>query len=85
MNNPAEANSLIQKDYNITDSAMVQILSQNQFSVSLDQSLISAMQDEALWLMQDNLTNSTAIPDFHNYIYENGLKSVNPDYVNIVG
>ena len=85
VNNPAEANSLIQKDYNITDSAMVQILSQNQFSVSLDQSLISAMQDEALWLMQDNLTNSTAIPDFHNYIYENGLESVNPDYVNIVG
>ena len=43
------------------------------------------MQDESQWLIQNNLTTATAIPNFLNYVYVNGLESVNPDAVNIVG
>ena len=46
VNHPAEAESIIQKDYNATDAYMNQIWPDHQFSVSLDQSLILAMQDE---------------------------------------
>ena len=61
------------------------VWSQNQFSLSLDQSLILAMQDEAQWLISNNLTNATTVPNFINYVYRDGLKSVKPGAVNIIG
>jgi NitT/TauT family transport system substrate-binding protein len=64
---------------------MVKAWSENEFSLSLDQSLILAMKDEAQWLISNNLTNATAIPSFINYVYADGLKSVKPGAVNIIG
>ena len=58
---------------------------QNQFGLSLDQSLVTAMEDEARWMIQNNLTNATEVPDFRNYISTDGLKSVKPGSVNIIG
>ena len=85
VNHTAEAQAIIQKQLNITSSAMAEKWQSHQFSLSLDQSLISAMQDESRWMIQSNLTNSTAIPNFLNYIYVNGLLSVKPEAVNIIG
>ncbi len=59
--------------------------SENQFSLSLDQSLLLAMQDEAQWLISNHLTNATKVPDFINYVYEDGLKTEKPSAVNIIG
>jgi NitT/TauT family transport system substrate-binding protein len=60
------------------------IWSENQFSLSLDQSLISAMEDEARWMIRNNLTNEKTVPDFGNYIYTDGLKAIRPEAVNII-
>ena len=57
---------------------------QNQFSLTLDQSLVLAMEDEARWMIANNLTNATAVPDFRQYIYTDGLESVRPGSVNII-
>ena len=85
VNHPAEAKAIVKSQLNITDAYTDQVWSQNQFSLSLDQSLISAMHDEAQWLISNNLTNATAIPNFSDYVYVNGLKSVDPGAVNIIG
>ena len=45
---------------------------QNRFSLTLDQSLVLAMEDEARWMIANNLTNATAVPDFRQYIYTDG-------------
>jgi NitT/TauT family transport system substrate-binding protein len=55
----------------------------HQFSLSLDQSLVSTIEDEARWIINNNLTNQTVVPDFLKYMYVNGLNSVKPDSVNI--
>jgi NitT/TauT family transport system substrate-binding protein len=60
------------------------IWSENQFSLSLDQSLITAMEDEARWMIKNNLTREKQIPDFVNYIYVDGLKAVKPEAVKII-
>ena len=57
---------------------------QNQFSLTLDQSLILAMEDEARWMITNNLTNATAVPDSGSIIYTDGLESVRPGSVNII-
>ena len=55
-----------------------------QFSLSLDQSLIAAMEDEARWMIKNNLTTEKQVPNFLDYIYEDGLKAINPEAVNII-
>ena len=84
VNHVATAQDIAQKRLNITTSAISAKWSNHQFSLSLDQSLIGAMQDESRWLIQNNLTNVTDIPDFHSFIYKAGLESVKPEAVNIV-
>ncbi|MHB8842399.1 MAG: ABC transporter substrate-binding protein [Candidatus Aquicultor sp.] len=82
--NPAEAKAIVQKRLNLDAAYMETVWSQNQFSLSLDQSLILAMEDEARWMINNNLTTETAIPDFSNYVYVDGLKEVKPEAVNII-
>jgi len=82
--NPAEARAIVQKWLNLDATYMETVWSQNQFSLSLDQSLIVAMEDEARWMISNNLTSQKQVPDFLDYIYEDGLKAVKPGAVNII-
>jgi NitT/TauT family transport system substrate-binding protein len=81
---PDETKAIVQKTMNFTSDYMEVVWSRNQFALSLDQSLILAMEDEARWMMNNKLTNATAVPNFLNYIYADGLVSVKPDSVNII-
>jgi len=63
---------------------MATVWQQNQFSLTLDQSLVLAMEDEARWMIRNNLTNATAIPDFRNFLYTDGLDTVKPGSVKII-
>jgi ABC-type nitrate/sulfonate/bicarbonate transport system substrate-binding protein len=83
-NHPVESKAIIQKDYNGTDAYIAQIWPNHQFSLSLDQSLISTMEAETRWMITNNLTNQTAVPDFLNCIYFGGLDTVKPESVNII-
>lgn len=56
----------------------------HQFSLSLDQSLLTAMNDEGRWAINNNLTAEKTLPHFKEYIYTKGLKETKPDFVNIV-
>ena len=73
------------KDLNYTTSYTSSVWSDYRYSVTLDQSFILLMQDEARWLINNNLTTATSVPNFLNYVYVDGLKSVSPESVNIIG
>jgi NitT/TauT family transport system substrate-binding protein len=81
--NPAEAKSIIQKWLQYDDAYMATVWPDSQFSLSLDGSLITAMEDEGRWMIANNLTNVTTIPDYWNYVYTKGLLEVDPEAVNI--
>jgi len=80
---PAEAQAIVQRRLNLDPRYMSTVWQQNQFSLSLDQSLVSAMEDEARWMINNNLTAEKTTPDFTKYIYTKGLEEVKPDAVNI--
>jgi hypothetical protein len=42
------------------------------------------MEDEARWMMGNDLTAEKSVPNFKEYIYLDGLKAVKPDAVDIV-
>lgn len=82
--NPAQAKAIVRKQLNYDDIFTEIIWSENQFSLSLDQSLILAMEDEARWMIKNNLTTEKAVPNFLDYIYMDGLKAIKPESVNII-
>jgi NitT/TauT family transport system substrate-binding protein len=55
----------------------------HHFALSLDLALITAMRDEAQWLITNKLTNQTQVPDFNSHIYTVALKVVKPDSVTV--
>lgn len=81
---PAESKAIVQRRLNLSANYMDTVWQQNQFSLSFDQSLILAMEDEARWMIANNLTNSMEIPDFRSYIYTKGLEEIKPESVNII-
>ncbi|MDK2988840.1 MAG: NitT/TauT family transport system substrate-binding protein [Methanoculleus sp.] len=82
---PAESRAIVQNRLNLDAGYMDTVWQQNQFTLSLDQSLITAMEGEARWMIANNLTNATTIPDFHAYVSTESLSSVKPASVNIIG
>ena len=85
VNYPVEAEVILQKRLNLKPSYAKTVRLRNQLSLSLDQSLLVAMEDEARWMIKSKLTPERKIPDFAEYIYVDGLKAIKPEAVNIVG
>ncbi len=81
---PAEAKAIVKQQMNFSDEYIETVWGQNQFSLSLEQSLIFAMESEARWLISNNLTNQTSVPDFLDYTYIDALVSVKPESVSII-
>jgi NitT/TauT family transport system substrate-binding protein len=81
---PAESKMIVQKQINVDAAYMDTVWSRNQFSLSLDQSLILAMEDESRWMINNNLTSQKQVPDFLDYIHTDGLEAVKPNAVNII-
>jgi ABC-type nitrate/sulfonate/bicarbonate transport system substrate-binding protein len=81
---PAEAKAVVQRRLGLDPGYMDIVWRQNQFVLNLDQSLIAAMEDEARWMIRNNMTTAKKVPDFVNYIYADGLKAIRPEAVNII-
>ena len=82
--NPNSAKGILQTHFNYTVAFLAQDWPNHQFSLSLDDSLILAMEEEARWAISNNLVSGTTVPNFVNYVYTNGLESVDPSSVDII-
>jgi NitT/TauT family transport system substrate-binding protein len=78
------AKDIVQTRMNYDDAFMEVFWSETHFELSLDQSLIIAMEDEARWMIDNGITIEKQVPNFLDYIYEDALKTVKPEVVNII-
>ena len=81
---PDNAKSVIANELNYTQSYITDVWSNHSYLLSLDQSLIIAMKDEAQWMINNQLTSQTQVPNFTDYIYTDGLKTISPNSVTII-
>jgi NitT/TauT family transport system substrate-binding protein len=79
---PAETDAILRK-HGYDDATIKINRTEWQFGLSLDISLLIAMQDEARWMIANNLTTEKQVPNFEEYVYLDGLKAVKPDAVGI--
>jgi NitT/TauT family transport system substrate-binding protein len=82
--NPAEAQAIVADFCGIEKAVIKEMWAIEDFSVTLDQSLVLALEDEAAWAIKNGFIEKVTIPNFLNYIYVDGLKSVNPKAVRIL-
>jgi NitT/TauT family transport system substrate-binding protein len=68
--NPSDGKNIIMNKLNYTTDYLNSVWTDHKFTLSLDQALVLIMEDEARWLIANNLANATNIPDFKNYILE---------------
>ncbi len=60
-----EAKALVKKRLGYDDTYVAKVWRDNLFSLSLDQALVAAMEDEARWMIKNNLTTEKASSGFH--------------------
>ena len=80
---PKIAKAIVQKRLHRDDKYMSAVWPDHQFSLSLDQSLIIAMEDEGRWMIKNDLTTERTIPSFRDYVYTKCLEEIKPESVNI--
>ena len=83
-NHPDEAKAIVQNRLNYDKTYLDSVWPQYTFSVSLNEALIAAMEDEARWLISNNSTPEKVIPNFLDYITEDGLKTAKPEAVSLI-
>ena len=81
---PEEAKAIVKKRLQYEDAYINEVWGEYRFSVSLDQGLIVAMEDEARWMIKNSLTPEKNVPNFLAHIYIDGLKKVKPGSMNII-
>lgn len=55
-----------------------------RLNVTLDQSLLLALEDETRWAIKNKLTDGRDIPNYMNHVYLDGLVAVRPKSVTII-
>jgi ABC-type nitrate/sulfonate/bicarbonate transport system substrate-binding protein len=84
-NYPAQLSSKVENVYNFTSDYYKAVWSKdNNIALSLDQPLITLMEDEARWQIRNHLSNATIVPNFLTFIYFNGLEAVKPNAITII-
>jgi ABC-type nitrate/sulfonate/bicarbonate transport system substrate-binding protein len=79
-----DARAIVRKQMNFDAAYMGMIWPRCQFALSLDQSLIVAMEDEARWMIKNNLTSQKDVPNFLDSVQEDALKAIRPHAVSII-
>jgi len=54
------------------------------FNLTLDNGLLTTIEDEARWAMKNRLTDKTKTPNYLDYFYLDAMKAVKPESVRIV-
>jgi sulfonate transport system substrate-binding protein len=82
--NPAEAQKIVSDFTGIEPGIVRDTWPDTSFSVSLDQSLMLALEDESRWAINSRLIKERKIPNYLDFIYLDGLKAIKPEAVMIL-
>ena len=81
---PEKAKDIITERLDVEEDYVASVWPKNDFTTSLPQSLILAMDDEARWRIANNLTDEILVPNYLDYIYLDGLEALKPEAVTII-
>jgi len=85
LKNKKEAMDIVGQRLKLNKEIMDATWDDFQFSLSLDQSTLVALEDEARWAIRNKLTDAAKVPNYLDYVYTDSLRAVKPGAVTITG
>ena len=81
--NKEESRELVAENLDLDRKVTAAIWDDFVFEMSLDQTLIRTLEEEALWAIRSQLVDRPKIPNYLHYIHLRSLKAVKPQAVTI--
>jgi NitT/TauT family transport system substrate-binding protein len=79
-----EAKEILMKHVNMSDDYIDVLWEKNQYVLSLDQGLVLAMEDEARWMKNENMTGGNDPPSYLDMISQDPMREIKPSAVTII-
>jgi ABC-type nitrate/sulfonate/bicarbonate transport system substrate-binding protein len=76
-----EAQDIMKNILSIDQEALMSTWSRTRFRVSLDQDLLTLMEDEGRWAIKNRVVDAEKIPDYFTLLHVEGLKKIKPEAV----
>jgi NitT/TauT family transport system substrate-binding protein len=81
---PERAQRIVSTKTGIRESDIAGLWPDLRFEVSLEQALLTSLENEARWAIRNKLADREKIPNYLNFIYLNALEGVKPKRVTII-
>lgn len=81
--NPQESKKIIAKQFSLDNDYLDQTWPKSTFALSLSQSLLIAMEEEARWVIANKLTDKTIVPNYTDFTYKDALRNVKLEAVTL--
>jgi NitT/TauT family transport system substrate-binding protein len=78
-----ESQAIVAERLKLDKEVMTALWDDFVFEISLDQSLLTTLEDEARWAVSNNFTDETEIPNYLDYIYLGALDEAKPEAIGI--
>lgn len=78
-----KAHEIIIRKGSLNEELFARMLPKIKYKLSLEKTLLIAMEDEARWHIENQYTEAKKVPNYLDQIYFGALESVNPDAVSI--
>jgi NitT/TauT family transport system substrate-binding protein len=80
----SEALAIVERKLGLSHVSVASTWSKTHFRISLDQALLTLMEDEARWTIQNRLVEAKKVPNYLNFLSLEGLEKLRPDAVGVV-
>jgi NitT/TauT family transport system substrate-binding protein len=84
LDNTPKAHGIIIRKGSLNKALFERMLPKIEYKLSLEKTLLIAMEDEARWHIENRYADTKEVPNYLDQIYFGALESVNPDAVNII-
>jgi NitT/TauT family transport system substrate-binding protein len=81
---PAEARALIAAATKIDRALLEELLSTSTYAITLDQALVTSLEEQSRWALKYKLTSGTQMPNYLTVLYLDGLQAVKPQAITVI-
>lgn len=83
-NNPHESHKIVAKEIMTDANLLNELTATYHFKLSLDQSFLTTLENQAYWALERNHDSGKEMPNFLDFIYLDALEEINPQNVTII-
>ena len=81
---PGASQAIVAQHLGVKKDLLQELSSTYRFKITLDQPLLSALEAQCQWAIQNGLTHAKEVPNFLDFICTDALESVKPDGVLVI-